>query len=155
MKKLFPYETTRLRIILFIIMSILFVLGILSKDYIGPHRHWFKNYFGDMIFVMFLFFFLKFIFPNLRWFIAGLIDYIGIAALEFAQKIETPWLADMRSGFWGQLILGKHFDTNDFIYYAVGILAAILIYLFLFIVVCRDRKDKPQEGEQLVMDLEV
>lgn len=152
MRYLFPYEKRVLRIILLILMVVLFIGGILTKEYIGPHRHWFKNYCGDMVFVMFFYFFIKFINPHFNTIGAVALNYSGVAAIEFTQIIKNPTFDNIRSTFLGQLILGQHFDPNDFIYYGLGLFLAVAIFSILFRVVKNRENIESEKEEQLVMD---
>lgn len=153
MSYLFSFEKKRLRIFLCVVLSILFVLGVLSKEYVGPHRHWFKNYFGDMIFVMFFYFFIKFIRPYMHALSLGLVTFATVSLIEFSQKIHLSWLDEFRATFLGQLVLGQHYDNTDFIYYAVGTVLAMVIYALAYTVLKNRRpKQNLTHGEQLTLD---
>lgn len=150
---LYSFEKKRLRLFLIIALVVLFVLGVLTKEYVGPHRHWFKNYCGDMIFVMFLYFFVKLIRPYMHALTLGLATFATVSLIEFSQKISYPWLDDFRTTFWGQLILGQHFDKQDFLYYGLGVVLAMIIYssVYYFLKNRRPRQSKTH-GEQMTFN---
>lgn len=153
MSYLFSFEKKRLRIFLCVVLVILFVLGVLTKEYVGPHRHWFKNYCGDTIFVMFLYFFIKLIRPYMHALSLGLACFSTVALIEFSQKISYVWLDNFRATFIGQLILGQHFDPIDFVYYALGVLVAMGTYAIAYKVLKNRRPEQKQtHGEQLTLD---
>lgn len=153
MNYLYVYEKKRLRTVLFVIMSVIFTFALLSKGYTGPHRHWFKNYCGDILFVMFFYFFIKFIKPMLQWIWVAVLDYSCIALIEYSQKLDSPLLSKARDTYWGMIILGEHFDWRDLIYYAVGIILAAGIFFLLKCAVCIDRKNRPERARQIQLDL--
>lgn len=151
---LYSFEKKRLRIFLSISLLVLFVLGVLTKEYVGPHRHWFKNYCGDMIFVMFFYFLIKLVRPYMHAITLGFSTFATVSIIEFSQKIRIQWLDEFRATFIGQLVLGQHFDKNDFIYYALGTLAAMFIYAAVYKFL-KDRRPKQRltDGEQLTLDI--
>lgn len=153
MAYLYSFEKKRLRIFLIISLVVLFVLGVLTKEYVGPHRHWFKNYCGDMVFVMFLYFFVKLLKPYMHAITLGMASFATVSLIEFTQKVSYPWLDDFRATFWGQLILGQHFDKKDFIYYGLGTLLAMAIYSIVFFLLKQRRPVQSNtHGEQMTFE---
>lgn len=150
---LYSFEKKRLRIFLVISLIVLFALGVLTKEYVGPHRHWFKNYCGDMIFVMFLYFFVKLIRPYMHAITLGISTFLTVSLIEFSQKISCPWLDEFRATFLGQLILGQHFDKNDFIYYGLGAILAMIIYSSVYYLLKNRRQRQiTTHGEQMTFE---
>jgi hypothetical protein len=77
------------------------------------------------------------------WWVSALAPHRGLpwrgaaalavcAAVEFGQRVHTPWLDQLRRTTLGHLVLGSDFDPRDLLAYACGVLAAVLLDRVLF-----------------------
>lgn len=106
-------------------------IGFATKFYHGFGEEWVHLYAGDILYPMFWYFVVMAIVPRLNPFLlAGLnltFDVLG----EFSQLISTPFLESIRGNFIGRTLIGTGFDANDFIYYVMGNILAVLLYFKL------------------------
>ncbi len=112
------------------LLSFLFFLtlvGVFSKYYQGTYRVWVRDYFGDIISVMFVFFVLKMIFTKISFVYCAVVTFLISVIIEFSQLIKTPFLIEIRKNFLVSIIMGQSFDRLDFLYYIIGIVIAFLL----------------------------
>lgn len=77
------------------------------------------------------------------WWVSALAPHLGLpwrgasalavcAAVEFGQRVHTPWLDPLRRTTLGHLVLGSDFDQRDLLAYVGGVLAAVLLDRVVF-----------------------
>jgi hypothetical protein len=122
---------SQLRLFSALIILIITPLGFYTKFYSGPSAHWVHEYAGDILYPLFWYFTIILIFaPDKPYLIAGLNLTFDVLC-EFSQLLSTPLLERIRANFLGRTIIGQGFDPIDFIYYILGNILAVLIFLIL------------------------
>ncbi|MEO8451286.1 MAG: DUF2809 domain-containing protein [Gemmatimonadota bacterium] len=86
---------------------------------------------GDALWAAMMFWWVSTVWPR-----AGpLTRAVGALAVawlvELSQLVRTPWLDGIRATTLGYLVLGSGFDGRDFISYALGAAAAVLLDLMI------------------------
>ena len=103
------------------LLTIVVVLGLLSKQYTGIGQQWINDYSGDILYEVFWCLFIFLLVPSRQ-----IVDKIPLGVfivtciIEFSQLWRSPFLEWIRSYFLGRLLLGTTFAWNDFIHYAIG-----------------------------------
>jgi hypothetical protein len=119
------------RIIYFLLFAFFIWLALATRH----HREWFHpliaKYGGDVIWAGAFLFLLRMIFINTAlWKLAVWCYVLGVLD-EISQLIHTPFTEAVRSTTIGKLMFGLGFLWSDILCYAVGILVAFLLPIFL------------------------
>ena len=118
----------RLRIIFALTVIAVTPLGFATKFYHGVGETWVRLYAGDILYPVFWYFLFLTFFPRFNpYILAGLnlaFDCLG----ECTQLLHTPLLESIRSTFIGRTVIGNGFDSNDFYYYLIGNIFAVMVY---------------------------
>ncbi len=101
-------------------LSVITVLGFVSKFYRGPGAWWFNNYAGGLLYEIFWCLIGTFFFPRVKPFWIVLWVFGITCSLEFLQLWHPPFLEAIRSTFIGQTLIGTTFSGWDFLYYLIG-----------------------------------
>ncbi len=119
------------RLFFLIVVIIITPIGFATKFYRGPFESWMMLYAGDILYPIFWYFLFLFFFPNFNPYLLAVLNLTVDCLGEFSQQISTPLLIAIRKNFIGRTIIGSGFDSNDFIYYIIGNILAIIIYFFI------------------------
>ena len=118
------------RIIYFILIILISLLGIGSRYFAEILPDFIANYAGDTFWAMAVYFFLRFIIQKKSKITSSIIAYVFSVFIELSQFYHAPWLDEIRKTIIGGLILGFGFMWSDLICYAVGIIIGLLIDSF-------------------------
>ena len=115
--------------IIFISFMFIFSLaGISAKFYRGPFHAWVRNYFVDIIAVMFLAFLIKVVsWGKINNLLCAFITLISAVIIESSQLVKSPFLLGLRRNFFISIIIGQSFDVWDFLYYLIGVVLAYFL----------------------------
>ncbi len=110
------------------------------------YPHWFHpfvvEYAGDTIWAGMFVFLLRIFFPRTALWKLCLFTYAAGVIVELQQLLQWDWLVAIRSTYIGRLVLGVGFVATDLICYAVGVLLAWPLIIFIERIV--DRNSTPQ-----------
>jgi hypothetical protein len=113
---------TRKRLIYFILITIIIVLGLLSRKFsVIP------LWVGDVLWATMIYFMLRFFLLNASFRKIALISIIISYAIEFSQLYKADWIDNLRHTFPGRMILGETFLWGDLLSYTAGILIGVLM----------------------------
>ncbi len=116
------------RAVSFIILAVIVPLGIGTKLYGGPLDAWVTRYGGDMAVPVFFFYLAVLARPRLSPRACAVVVLVVCSAVELTQLLDSSALSSIRGNVAGRTILGSDFDPLDFVFYALGVLAAFLLY---------------------------
>ncbi|MPQ44666.1 DUF2809 domain-containing protein [Clostridium tarantellae] len=122
MKKQFK----RNRILYFILVILVMILGIASRKFGIYLPGFLRAYAGDTLWALMVFLGFAFLFkdkPILQIAIFAIIFSYGI---EISQLYKGDWIEDLRNTTLGGLILGYGFLWSDLICYTMGILIGVI-----------------------------
>ena len=128
----------RSRLRLFVVAACLVSVGLGTKVYVGPGDAWVHAHGGGLIYVCFWILAALLLWPRAAyWKVSGAV-FLVTAGIEFAQLWTPSWLQAIRATRPGALVLGTTFSPADFVYYALGAVAALpLVHL------CRAARTEP------------
>lgn len=112
----------RSRIIYFAFIVITMVLGLASRQFGECLPVFLRNYAGDALWAMMVFWGIGFLFYKMS---AAKVMLAALAfsfAIEFSQLYQADWINALRRTTLGGLILGYGFLWSDLVCYTVGIL---------------------------------
>jgi hypothetical protein len=113
---------SRKRIVYFILIGTIIVLGLLSRKYsIIP------LWVGDVLWATMIYFMLRFFLLNASVQKIALISIITSYTIEFSQLYKAEWIDNLRHTFPGRMILGETFFWGDLVSYTAGILIGVLV----------------------------
>ena len=114
----------RKRVVYFILITIIIVLGLLSRKYsVIP------LWVGDVFWATMIYFMLRFFLVSASVRKIALISIIISYAIEFSQLYKAGWIDNLRHTFFGRMILGETFFWGDLLSYTAGILVGVFIDL--------------------------
>jgi hypothetical protein len=86
-----------------------------------------RDVLGDALWAMMMVWWIGVLAPQLPRRTSGLTAFAICVAVELSQLWRTPWLDAFRRTLPGHLVLGSGHDPRDFLAYAVGVLAALMM----------------------------
>jgi hypothetical protein len=110
------------RIIYFVLIGVIIVLGLLSRRFTFIPLCAGDVLWATMIYFIFRFFLLNATIPKIT-----LISLILSYSIEFSQLYKATWIDNLRHTFAGRMILGETFSWGDLLSYTAGIMIAIVI----------------------------
>jgi hypothetical protein len=116
----------RSRLLLLILLIV--PLGLGTLVYRGPGADWTEGYGGAICYEVFWVLAWKGILPYLRVRDVAAGVFVATCALELLQLSRHPWFEWIRSFYLGRVFFGAVFDPLDFLYYALGSAAAVVLY---------------------------
>ena len=88
---------------------------------------WIGNNLGGTFYVLAGIFLVLSLRPAASPVIVSVAVFIATCGIEFLQLWHPPWLEAIRATTPGRLILGTTYNTPDFAYYTLGLVAGILV----------------------------
>ena len=114
--------TSNLRKTYLIYTIAMIFLGLASRKY-SPYLPLFlAENAGDALWAMMVYFGFRFLLSRKHIRLSILFSLLFSFSIEFSQLYQADWINQIRSTWWGALVLGKGFLTVDLIRYTVGIL---------------------------------
>ena len=110
-----------------LVLLILVPLGFSTKFYHGPLAGWVNNGAGDILYPIFWFFLLVAVSPKISCKAAAFTVFLFSSAVEVTQLFQWPVLVLLRKSFIGRTVVGSGFEWVDFLYYAIGSVAAFIL----------------------------
>ena len=86
-----------------------------------------RDILGDALWAMMIVWWIGVLAPTLPLRTRGLAAFVVCAAVELSQRWRAPWLDALRSTLPGHLVLGSGYHPRDFLAYAAGVIAAIVV----------------------------
>jgi len=126
-----PVRDRRDRRLYALLAVVTVLLGLASRRYAGGLPSFVADYAGDTLWAAMVFFLLAVLFP------AASTRALAAAALALAFVVEAsqlyhaPWLDALRATRLGALVLGYGFLWSDLVCYAVGVVLAAAVDIFL------------------------
>ena len=115
----------RSRIIYFALIVITMVLGLASRQFGDCLPVFLRNYAGDALWAMMVFWGIGFLFSKMAAAKVMLAALVFSFAIEFSQLYQADWINVLRHTTLGGLILGYGFLWSDLVCYTVGILIGV------------------------------
>ncbi len=115
------------RLLYIILTTITMILGLASRRYGILLPDFLKEYSGDALWAMMVYFGVSFVFIKLSISKRGIIALTFSFIIEFSQIYQGIWINKIRATTLGGLILGHGFLFSDFICYSVGIIIGLII----------------------------
>ncbi|WP_308161966.1 DUF2809 domain-containing protein [Bacillus sp. ISL-75] len=107
-------------------------LGVASRKY-SPYLPLFlAENAGDALWAMMVYFGFRFLLARKHILQSILFSLLFSFSIEFSQLYQADWINQIRSTWFGALVLGKGFLTVDLIRYTVGILLASFLDQLIF-----------------------
>lgn len=113
------------------IIVVVVPLGVGTKLYGGPLDAWVTRYGGDVAVPVFFFYLAMLARPRLSPRACAVGVFVVCSAVELSQILDSSALSSIRGNVAGRTVLGSDFDPLDFVFYAVGALAAVVLYRLL------------------------
>lgn len=123
--------TSRSRVWLLVCLVAVIALGLASRKFPFLFPAILGKYPGDALWAMMVFGGLAFLKPQASTARLAVLSFAISCAVEFSQLYQAPWLNDIRSTTLGHLALGSTFSWLDIVAYAVGVLIALLVDMFV------------------------
>ena len=86
-----------------------------------------RDILGDALWAMMIVWWLGVALPRVRLSVRGLAAFAICVGVELSQRYHSPWLDAARLTIPGQLVLGSGYDPRDFLSYAAGTAAALVL----------------------------
>ena len=115
----------RRRVRVLIALAGTIALGLASRRW--PLPGFLAEYTGDALYTVALFFGLLLLAPAARGRPVAGAAFLGSALIEFGQRLQWPWLVELRATRFGGLVLGQGFQWADLGAYAVGACLAVAV----------------------------
>ncbi len=97
------------------------VLGLASRYIADLFPFWVKEYLGDVLWALMVFWIFGFLFKYKRSFKIAFYALLFSYAIEISQLYHDPWIDAIRNTRLGGLVLGFGFLWSDLISYTIGI----------------------------------
>lgn len=110
----------KIRIIIFLLIVGVTLIGFGAKYYRGPCQFWVNNSLAGLFYDVFWCLVLYFILPGVKSYKIAIWVFLITSMLEFLQLWHPPFLQSIRNTFLGAAFLGNSFNWLDFPYYLVG-----------------------------------
>lgn len=130
----------RNRIIYFILVLVVIILGLGSRYFSEYLPKWIHLYLGDILWALMIFFIFGFLFKRKSTFWITVVSLLFSFSIEISQLYQAQWINAIRHTTIGGLVLGYGFLWSDLLAYAVGISIGVLLekqVMFKFIKVNR------------------
>lgn len=125
------HKIKRNRIIYFVILIIVMLLGIGSRKFGEYLPKFIVLYAGDVLWAMMVYVGFAFIFNKVTYKKITIMAFIFSYAIEFSQLYQASWINSIRATTIGALVLGHGFLFTDLICYSLGIGIALAIEKFI------------------------
>jgi hypothetical protein len=117
----------RIRVFLYLVIAGLLGFGI-WRYYRGTAENWVRFYLPDILYVVFWSLIFYFVWPSRANIVRiPVIVFIATCILEFLQLCKPAFLQQLRATLIGAAILGTDFIWLQFLFYALGLAASILL----------------------------
>ncbi|WP_235549028.1 ribosomal maturation YjgA family protein [Paenibacillus sp. Soil522] len=103
------------------------ILGFSTRRFAGALPAFAAEHFGDALWASMIYFGVRAVWVHKRLFWAALISVLFCFGIELSQLYQSDWINEIRSTFFGTLVLGSGFLTVDLARYSAGIVLALLI----------------------------
>lgn len=113
----------RNRILYFILIVITMILGIFSRKFGNYLPAFLRDYAGDTLWAMMVFFGVAFLFARMPTGRVMVVALLFSYAIECSQLYQADWINTLRHTTLGGLMLGFGFLWSDLVCYTVGVLA--------------------------------
>lgn len=120
-------QKERNRIIYFILILAVIILGLGSRHFSGYLPKWVHLYLGDILWALMIFFIFGFLFNRKNTFWIAVVSLLFCFSIEFSQLYQAQWINEIRYTTIGGLVLGYGFLWSDLLAYTVGIAIGILL----------------------------
>ncbi|MBU5675497.1 DUF2809 domain-containing protein [Alkaliphilus sp. MSJ-5] len=117
----------RNRIIYFIFILLVIILGLGSRYFSDFLPKWVHLYLGDILWALMIFFIFGFLFKRKNTFWIAMVSLLFSLSIEFSQLYQAQWINEIRHTTIGGLVLGYGFLWSDLLAYTVGIAIGILL----------------------------
>jgi len=130
----------RNRILYLALIGITILLGLFSRSAYFSEPQFIKEFSGDSLWALMVFWGFGFIFKNTSPWRIALMGLVFCYGIELSQLYHAPWIDAIRNNRLGGLVLGYGFKATDLICYAVGISFGCLAEMLLGVIKYREAK---------------
>lgn len=117
----------RNRLVYAIMITIVIVLGLLSRKMVNVLPDLLNIYLGDALWALMIFIGVGFIFTELETKTVALMGLVFCYFIELSQLYHAIWIENIRKTTLGGLALGYVFSWGDLLGYAIGISIGVII----------------------------
>ena len=117
----------RNRIIYFILVLVVIILGLGSRCFSEYLPKWIHLYLGDILWALMIFFIFGFLFKRKNTFWISIVSLLFSFSIEISQLYQAQWINTIRHTTIGGLVLGYGFLWSDLLAYAIGISIGVLL----------------------------
>ncbi len=116
----------------FLITLLTIVFGLASRYFANYFPSWGKDYLGDVLWALMVFWIFGFLFNRKQTYIIAVYALLFSYAIEISQLYHAPWIDAIRHTRLGGLVLGFGFLWSDLLCYLIGVgLGYIMEKIFL------------------------
>ena len=117
----------RNRLVYAIMITIVIILGLLSRKMVNLLPDFLNIYLGDALWALMIFIGFGFIFTKLKTKAVALMGLSFCYFIELSQLYHAIWIENIRKTTLGGLTLGYVFSWSDLLGYAIGISIGVII----------------------------
>lgn len=134
---LMPQRVTELfsrnqgRIFKITLLVLVFITGLSTRQYRGEHQLLINNNIGGVFYVLFGSLLFSLIRPSLKAYLPVLLAFGITCLLEVIQWFRFPFMIELTKNNIMAYVFGNSFSWADFIYYAIGALAGLMVLYLL------------------------
>lgn len=115
-----------------LLMVLTIGLGLLSRSALVAEDSFVREYVGDGLWAMMVYWMFSALAPQARWRNRAMLALGFCICIELSQLSQMPWLLQARATTLGALVLGHSFSYADLILYSIGIGVATWLDRLLF-----------------------
>jgi hypothetical protein len=113
------------------VMSLVFISALYTKTYTGEHQLLINNHIGGIFYVVFGSLCFSLLFPRLNLYLPVGMATGATCILEFIQWFRFPFMVELTQNKAFAYLFGNSFNPEDFIYYGIGAVVAVLVLWFI------------------------
>ena len=113
--------------ILYVALALATIAIGLAVHVLGPPSSVARDVVGDALWASMIVWWISALMPASGLVVRGAIAFLICVGVELSQLYHAPWLDALRGTRVGHLVLGSGFDPRDFLSYAAGVIAALLL----------------------------
>jgi hypothetical protein len=116
------------RLIYLALIIVTVIIGLVSRE-LSPAVV--PLFVGDILWGLAVFLLMRFLFIQKALTFTIIVSLIYAYATEFSQLYQAPWIDNLRTTFFGKVLLGETFYIGDLASYTIGIGLGVLVELSL------------------------
>jgi hypothetical protein len=119
------------RIFKITLLVLVFITGLSTRQYRGEHQLLINNNVGGVFYVLFGSLLISLILPRIKPYLPVLMAFGITCLLEVIQWFRYPFMVELTKNNTMAYVFGNCFNWTDFIYYAIGAVAGLMVLCLL------------------------